>query len=81
MYPHNSRCVCISCLFNVEISSNFQYVKGVTALNRPLEGTFIVLETWQETSGLWDLGRCHKHLGLCNRHINCIVLQNSSAVK
>lgn len=74
MYPHNSICICISHLFCVEIYSNFQYIEGVTALNRLLEGTLRVLETWQERSGLWELGRCHKHLGLCNRHVSCILL-------
>lgn len=64
MYPRTSTCICISCLLYVETDSHFQYVKGVTALNRLLEGTLRVLETWQATSGLWELGRCHKHFGV-----------------
>lgn len=52
MYTHNGTCSCISRSFYVEIYSNFQYVEGVAALNRLLEGTLRVLETWQETSGL-----------------------------
>lgn len=63
-YPHNSTCIHISGLFYVEIDSNFQYVEGVTALNRLLEGTLRVLETWQETSGLLGAGQVSRAFGV-----------------
>lgn len=74
IHSHSSILICISCLFYAEIDSNFQYVENVTALNRLLERTLRFVEIWQETSGLWEQGRCHNHLGLCNRHINCMLL-------
>lgn len=77
VYAQNSACIYMSHLLCVEFNSSFQYVEGVTALAE----TRRALDTCQETSGPWELGRCHKYLVLCNRHINCILLQERSAVQ
>lgn len=76
-YAHNSSCIYMSHLSHAEFYSSFQHGKGVTAL----EETGRVLDACQETSGPWKLGRYHKYLGWCNRHVNCIALQKWSVQK